>query len=901
VPNPDPDRWKRIEEIFQRAVELDPEEREAHIARQSEGDPDLLATLTTLIESHLREGGPLETTALSRLSATSDLEEPGDLTGENIGRYSIRREIARGGLGTVYAAIDRDGVPGREVALKVIRRGMDTDLIIRQFQRERRILSELEHPNICRLLDAGATGSGRPYLVMERIDGEQIDRYCDRRRLSVSDRLGIFLKVCEAVQYAHARLVVHRDLKPANILVTREGEPKLLDFGTAKVLDATRSGLESTLTPLGMRWFTPRYASPEVLTGRPASTLADVFSLGLILYELLTGRPARRLAHTLTLEEVERLCEHDPPLPSVAVSQERAREDGRGGDGIHFTATLRGLRPVQLKKRLQGDLDKIVMMAIRRKEGERYRSVHDLSGDLRRHLAHLPVAARAETLPSRTVKFFRRNRLAVLATAVVVILASGSGLALWRQSRAATAQRVVAEQERAKSEAVLGFLLEMVELTDPEGQAAGNMPIREVVESASRRIHLGLEEHPEVRSALLRTMGGLYRRMGLYEQAAEDQRKAYEISELVNGPDHPDTISSEMEMARVRIEVGEYTLAERQLHSVLERTVRDHGGFDNEVSGEVLVLLSHSAMVTGQLERALELGRSALGIRRTVFGPDHPAVAEVLHELGAIQIRLGSFADAERLILESLDIRRTALGPSHPDVATSQYDLAMVQLTLGDLDQARDLVQSSLEIYLAAYGDGHHATIVARMMLVEIKRREGEYAEAERLARKNLEGMRALFPRSHPRVATALHELGYSLYQKGVYAEAEPFLAEAVSMREQSLGPGNVHIATSLHYLAEIARMRGELGRSLAMHSRALAIRREALLPTHWRVARSLVAVGRVRLESGDLAGARAMLEEARKALAHPETAAQIQARSDRELLDDLLARLGGASTPGAP
>jgi non-specific serine/threonine protein kinase/serine/threonine-protein kinase len=413
-----PERWSRVKSLFQAALDLPPAEREPMLRRRCERDPELLSEVLTLLERH-RTDSFLETPAAEVAAAA---EEAPEAAGLRIGSYRVEREIGRGGMGAVYLAVRDDDEYRKEVAVKLVKRGMDADHVVRRFRNERQILAQLDHPGIAKLLDGGTTEDGRPYLVMELVHGEPITRYSESRGLGLGSRLELFRRVCGAVQYAHQNLVVHRDLKPSNILVTGEGHPKLLDFGIAKILDPTSGGDEATVT--AMRMLTPEYGSPEQVRGRPITTASDVYSLGVLLYELLAGRRPYRLA-THAPEEVARaVCEQEPDRPSTATGN----------------------------RRLVGDLDTIVMKALQKEPGRRYGSVEQLSEDVRRYLVGLPVLARPDTVGYRAAKFVWRHRTGVAAAALATVsLLGGLGATLW-QARVAEAERQRAEAERARAQ-----------------------------------------------------------------------------------------------------------------------------------------------------------------------------------------------------------------------------------------------------------------------------------------------------------------------------------------------------------------------------------------------------------------------------------------------------------------
>jgi len=448
------EHWSRIEALFQAALQRPTKERSAFLREACKQEPELLVELESLLASHEQAGDFLDEPVLVSAEAVAPTEPAESLAGRRIGAYQMLREIGQGGIGVVYLAVRADDEYRKLVAIKLIKRGMDTGAIVRRFRHERQMLAGLEHPNIARLIDGGTAEEGRPYFIMEYVDGLPLDEYCRQHQLLVNERLALFRTVCGAVHFAHQNLIVHRDLKPSNILVTPSGAPKLLDFGIAKLLHPETSAQLKTST--GLRPMTPEYASPEQVRGRPITTASDVYALGVLLYELLTGQLPYR-TEGCWLPEVERLiCEATPEPPSVAAGRAQAlrvldRPDQRALLP-HGVSSWQRRAPDAVPRRLAGDLDNIVLMALRKEPERRYASAQEFSEDLRRHLEGLPVVARKDTLAYRSGKFVRRNKVAVVAaTFVFLSLLTGLVATTWQAHRA-DQQRLRAEQQRLRAE-----------------------------------------------------------------------------------------------------------------------------------------------------------------------------------------------------------------------------------------------------------------------------------------------------------------------------------------------------------------------------------------------------------------------------------------------------------------
>ena len=473
-----PERWRRVEELVHSSLERAPEEWGSFLDEACGGDTGLRAEVESLLEQREAAQDFIERPAFV-FAADALADDVGEsLEGRRIGPYKVIREIGRGGMGTVYLGRRADEAYQREVAIKLIKRGMDTEFVLRRFRRERRILASLDHPNVARLLDGGTTDDGLPYFVMEYVEGAPINDYADARKLSTPQRLRLFRTVCAAVQYAHQNLIIHRDLKPSNVLVTAEGVPKLLDFGIAKLLDPEDEDAGAhTVTEFGV--MTPEYASPEQVQGLQVTTATDVYSLGVILYELLAGhRPYRVKSHKR--DEIARaVCEQEPERPSAAISRTGDPPKAGGSSTRAITpetvSRARDTQPDKLRRRLAGDLDNIVLMAMRKEASRRYASVGQFSDDLRRHLEGLPVIARKDTFRYRSGKFVRRNRVGVAAAALVLLSLMGGIIATVWQARRAEANQARAEKRfadvRGLSNALLNDIAPKIERLEGSTEA----------------------------------------------------------------------------------------------------------------------------------------------------------------------------------------------------------------------------------------------------------------------------------------------------------------------------------------------------------------------------------------------------------------------------------------------
>jgi non-specific serine/threonine protein kinase/serine/threonine-protein kinase len=500
------ERWQQVKQLLDQAIALDSVERQSFLERTCQGDAELRREVESLLWSHDRAGaGFLEEPAVRLSGAAAATASP--VRERRLGAYQLAEEIAHGGMGEVYRAVRADGQFTKEVAIKVVRSGLESSLLAERFRRERQILASLEHPNIARLLDGGATDDGIPYLVMELIAGVPIDQYCDDHTLSVNERLQLFRQVCSAVQYAHQHLVIHRDIKPSNILVDVHGVPKLLDFSIAKLLDPG----DTSATML--RAMTPEYASPEQIRGEPITTATDVYSLGVVLYLLLTGRSPYP-GDTSTPHGLARaICDDDPIRPSIALLKQEESRQARGmSPAASIIRSKREASPAKLRKRLDGDLDNVVLRALHKEPSLRYASVEQLSNDLHRYLDGLPVTARQDSWAYRTGKFAKRHKLGLAAAVLISLALLAGGIATLREARIAAAHEQRA-QKRFNDVRKLGNSL-IFEIHDSIRDLPGSTAARQLIVNRSLEYLDDLSKEATGDVALQRELAAAYMRVG---------------------------------------------------------------------------------------------------------------------------------------------------------------------------------------------------------------------------------------------------------------------------------------------------------------------------------------------------------------------------------------------------
>jgi eukaryotic-like serine/threonine-protein kinase len=720
------------------------------------------------------------------MAASAEVAEP-DLIGKTIGRYRVERLIARGGMGEVYLAIRADGELTFQAALKVVKRGMDTDEVLRRFRAERQTLADLSHPNIGRLLDGGATADGRPYLVMEYVEGLPIDAYCRSQKLTIRERLSLFIRVCSAVHYAHQNLVIHRDLKPSNILVLPDGTPKLLDFGIAKLLTEPAGAVAARATRPEERRLTPEYASPEEIEGRPVTTASDIYSLGVILFEILTGRTPYELATRTTAELVRVICRQPPPAPSTAVGSEPPPADKAGRSPPEDGRRLRRL--------LRGDLDNIVLMALRKEPERRYATVEQFARDIERSMRGLPVMARRDTFTYRATKFVRRNALLTTGAAVAVIaLASLTAIAHWNAAEAAR-QRDAAFLARDQAEEITEFLRTVLASADP-ALSGPDLTVADALTSAIKRLETDLRDQPLIQAAVRSAIGTAYVGLGDYKTARTHLEQAYQHRLALLEPGHHDVAESRFELGVLEYHVGRYAESEEHLRAALATFTRIRGENNPDVA-RMLSSLGAVLRSAGRLDEAGEAHRRALAIRIALNGEDSLAVAESFNNLAGVQRQQNDIAGAIESMERAVAIRRARLGDHHALVAQSIGNLAVMVHITGDLVRAEALYLESGDILDRTLSPTHPAHSTHLNNYSALLRSRGDVAGAAALLGEALRIRQMTLPPGDPRTIGTALALSQCLILLNQSDEAEQILRSADATLETH-SPGAAEVRALL-------------------------------------------------------------------------------------------------------
>ena len=847
-------RWEQVQELFHRVVGKPVSERAAFLETICPSEKELQAQVMAMLDQDERGGSLLDRDVA--VLANRLLEgEAGE--GKRIGAYRLVRVLGEGGMSIVYLA-ERDDLDSK-AAVKILRDAWMSPARRERFVLEQRMLAKLDHPSIARLLDAGALGDGTPWIVMEYVDGLPITEYCQSRRLGVAERLRLFRSVAEAVEYAHLHAIIHRDLKPPNILVKPDGSVRLLDFGIAKQLDA---GAANDRTRTGLRWMTPAYAAPEQIRGENAAMQADVYALGVVLYEMLTGRLPFDAVNGFAGELERMILESDPAKPSALAT---------------------GIRKSQ-----SADLDVLCLTAMHKDPGRRYRSVEALIRDLDHYLKGEPLEARPDTWRYRSAKFVSRNRRGVMAAAAMFAILSG--LLIFFLARL-TSARNAALAEASRTERIEQFMLNLFDGGDKTAGPAEDLRVITIVDRGAAQAR-ALGSEPAVQAELYSTLGGVYQQLGRFEQAdamleaslterkalgqgsnaeigageialgllRSDQAKLVDAERLVRSgltrvrqslpPDSPAVLKATTALGKVLEQKGEYKQGIALMQTAIDAQKRPQ-----HVTPELaaaLEELGNHYFYAGRYDDADSVNHRVLTMYRAIYGGAHPKVAEILTNLGAAQQERGNypqaetyhrqalaivekyygpehvetagsltqvaralvlqnrFNEAEALLRHALAIREKVYGPLHPNVASTVNELGSIALQQGRYDDAAAAFQRMIGIYRQAYHDRHYLIGIAESNLASVYLSQKDYGRAEPLFRDAIARYLDTLSPEHTNVGIARIKLGRALLREKRYREAEEQTATGLAIMSKQANPSVSWVKTAREDLAEIHRVMGE-------------------------------------------------------------------------------------------
>ncbi|CAM2009039.1 serine/threonine-protein kinase [Acanthopleuribacter pedis] len=756
--------WQQAEPIVEAALELPPEEQETYIQQTCGTNAALAEAVRALLTVDLEPMAFIEGKAI---------EETGPVQGSRLDQYELQEEIGHGGMSVVFRALEHGPDFQREVAVKILKKGMDSEDILLRFKQERHIMATLSHPRIATLINAGTTQDGRPYLVMPFFRGTTLTTYCSEQRLGLHERLNLFLEICRTVAFAHRNLVIHRDLKPGNILVDNHGEPFLLDFGIAKLLQGDQAAEE---TRTGRQLFTPEYASPEQIAGHPATTATDIYALGVILYQLLVQeRPfIRKTPSQAAL--MAGLGRENAEKPSARLSK-RQREGAKNEPALIQAHQLRG------------DLDTITLQALRPDPDRRYATVVQFADDIEAYLAGYPVSARQESWHYYVAKWLKRNRALGITLAAAALSALGFTLLLARQYNETSNALRHAELETKRAKMFSDFMIDIFSAADPWAGDREQLNAMTVVERAAAQIRDEFHDDPAARASLMHTMGKVYTQANMAEQGVPLLREALTLRHNIVKETPPlkqknsvllmaDTM---FEYGRGLADIGEHDEAEVVFRDILE-VYHVYLPEDHTRPGAVLYELAESAFRAGRFEAATENAVNALSYLDQYDDKTVHQRAMVQNLIGEIYHKYSRFEESGRYLNKALEQYRNVLPPDHPTIAITLTALA-----------------------------NHYASI-------------GRYSEGIPLVLEAIDILDAKFDAKHSQHISAYAVLGELQAQMGKYVQAEEAVMQAVQIAEKSMGPNHVATAAQYNNLGVLYKQMGHLNRALDMHQRALAI-----------------------------------------------------------------------------
>jgi eukaryotic-like serine/threonine-protein kinase len=785
-------RWPLVSRIFDEALAIeDTSERASWLKSRCGEDNELYQEISSLLVAHFSSNEFLEHSALEESTQVMGGQVESIWVGRVLGNWRIDRLIHQGGMGSVFLASRMEGGFEQVAALKVIRAEMANDLMLERFARERQVLARLDHPNISRILDGGMTDNGVPWLVMEYVDGMPVDAWCDSRQATLTERLELFEQICDAVSYAHQQLIIHRDIKPDNILVNQQGLPKLLDFGIAKLMKSEGEDGQQTVT--SQRILTPAYASPEQFRGGAVGTASDVYSLGMLLYELLAGALPYKIDTSESIVAIDRLiCLELPAPPSHKLRRSMP------ADSVRAVAANRQLTPDQLRRELKGDLDIILLKALRKEPERRYASVDALREDLRRYRQGLPVSARPDTAAYRASRFLRRHWLGVGATAAVIV-ALMIGLA------AALMQTEQLRNERDRTLQVNRFLQDILIEADPY-QAGADVTVRDLLRQAGEMVEQRFMDQPDLEASLRLTIGKTQLNLMELESANANLERSVELNHSLYGHLDERSLQSENWLAWLAYRAGDYALAEQRYREIIERLDDRHPW---SLRAEVLNELAIVLVDTGQIEPAQQAYQQALEMW-LANEPDNLAVAILHNNIAGTWRSLDSIDQAIDGYGQALyRLQHHFPDGQNPYVATTMTNLAIMLQGQGQHEEALDLHRQSLEIRLSTLGENHAAT-----------------------------GMGHL-------------QLGRLLLEMSDPEQARTHVEHALAISKEQLGPNQLQVLLARAAAARLAYLDGDAVGALSELSEVRVLMTQSNVPTrHIEEVGEWIAESRSRLEA---------------------------------------------------
>jgi len=834
--------WQKINDIVDTALDLDKEERATYIQKQCKRNKALKKQVTELLASieesenaKYLEGTDAFPHNLARDLSQDEQKAPGSaMIGKTVGKYKILELIGHGGMGSVFKANRADEAYDKQVAIKILRRGMDTPSNIARFKRERNILANLDHPNIARLLDGGITQGGLPYLVMEYVQGTSLLTYCNNHQLSVPERITLFKAVCQAVQHAHKNAIIHRDLKPSNILVTDEGTIKVLDFGIAKLLDSNDQHSEQFRTRTGARMLTLSYAAPEQLESTAITTATDTYVLGILLFELLAGKHPFNIKKKAFTEIAQTIRKKMPDKPSVKFEGLKPSEQ-------QSIAQSRNTTPSALSRKIKGDLDAIVLKALRKEPQTRYNSTDQLLEDLRRCENDLPIVARKDTIRYNTSKFIKRHKTGItVAAGFFLLVTSFIVFYTWK----ITQERNKAQIEAQKAKEVSAFLTDMFRASNPNYNPKDTVTAATFLKRGQERIDQ-LKDQPEVQAKLLDVMGRAYNELGRFDKAKPLIQKSLQLRKSHFGESSIEYAQSlDASVIRQRL-MGNFAKAEsltRQSLSIIKAKDKDNIKLLTNGLNELGLILDQR----GKYQEADSAYSIVLEMQQQIYEPNNPTLAHTLNNRAGVLRKLGEYQKAEKLYRQALTIWKEKHGDIHPSTSMGYNDLAIALNVQGKLAQAESLYKKALAIDKKLYESPDRHIAQSHNNIGTFYGQQGEYQKAKPHLEKSLRMRRKIYDNQHPRLAESLNNLARLHLELEDQEKARPFITEALEVDRANFGNEHPYVASDLSTLALIEKESGNYEQAEHYYQRSLAIFEDILPGDHRKIGELLMNLGEV-------------------------------------------------------
>lgn len=848
-----PERWKQVKALFESALDLAPPQRATFLGEQCPDDA-MRRDVEKLLKDHKEAEDFLSSPVMNpRVAIPREIPDTGpgaeDLTsagggtgissaavrlGQALGNYRILSRLGEGGMGQVWLA-EQTAPLRRQVALKLVRVGMYDDSVLQRFESERQSLASMNHPSIAKVFDAGTTPDGQPYFAMEYVPGLPITEYCNKHRLTISERLDLFVQVCEGVQHAHQKAIMHRDLKPANILVAEvdgKATPRIIDFGLAKAVTPAATG-QGLLTQVGAFVGTPGYMSPEQVNPdlHDIDTRTDVYSLGVVLYELLTGfLPFDTKAEEQRfVDKFRQLREEDPPRPSTKVHADRESSTSKAGE--------RGTDPKQLVSLLRGDLDSIAMKALERDRARRYGTPSELAADVKRYLRHEPVMARPASPAYQLRKYVRRHRVAVSVAAALALLLAGFAVMQAIQLRRTT-------RERDRANRVTDFMVGMFKVPDPSEARGNQITAREILNKASTDIEKGLARDPGTQAQMMHVMATTFQNLGLYSRAHELAKFALEVRQKSLGPDNRSTLESTAQLGWILDREGQFADAEKLEREALAREGRTLAP-DDPLTLETMVDLAQIMEDLGNYAEEEKLTREVIRIGTPRLGSDSPQISSAVSHLGNALFFEARYAEAESEYRRDLDTSNRIRGPDDPETLSDVQNLAWVVRSQGRFAESETLFRQALAGYQRVLGPTHRDTATAMDGLAGVLLNENRLAEAEKLYRQSLATWVQILGPEHPDTLVSKHNLATLLLKEDHVQEAEKLFRDIVEVEVRTEGPTSLRTVNSKSRLAQALVREGHYAEAEKLAREAYEIQARTLGLQHPDTLGSLRELGK--------------------------------------------------------